>query len=428
MKRLNHGWIRKATGILLLVILFFIAFYPPIQKYVQIPHEVALFEGQMMELPSTVSVLNYDDSSIDYNSESDQTIEAMNHSQSSVVMGINGFPIRSMDVTVHPELKIVPSGESIGVRVQTDGVLVVGHHLMDTGAGKVSPGEVSDIQVGDMIMKMDGNDIKEMSDIQPLVQKAGEKKTSIKFEVKRDGKIIEKELTPVKAKGDGRFHLGLYIRDSAAGVGTLTFYEPKSGKYGALGHVISDMETKEPIEVGDGEIIRSNVTSIEKGLTGEPGEKLARFSNERKVIGNITKNSEFGIFGKIKKGMENETKLEPKEIGLADQVQEGPAEILTVLEGEEVKRFEIEIINSTPQKFPATKGMVIKVTDDELLEKTGGIVQGMSGSPIIQNDKIVGAVTHVFVNDPTSGYGCHIEWMLQDAGIDIESEEWKEAG
>jgi len=425
VKRLNHGWVRKTTGILLLVILFLVAFYPPVQKIVQIPHEVALFEGQTYDLPKSVSVLSNDESSISYTG---QTLEALNHSKSSVVMGLMNFPIRSLDVTVHPELKVVPSGQSIGVRVKTEGVLVVGHHLMDTDAGKVSPGEVSDIQVGDIIIKMNGTDIKDMSEIQPLVQEAGEKDKPIEIEVKRDGKVMKKELNPKKGKGDHRFHLGLYIRDSAAGVGTLTFYEPNSMKYGALGHVISDMETKEPLEIGNGEIIRSDVTSIEKGLTGEPGEKLARFSNERKVIGNITKNSEFGIFGKMNKKIETEKSMQPMDVGLADQVEEGHAEILTVVEGEEVKRFDIDIINSTPQKFPATKGMVIKVVDEELLEKTGGIVQGMSGSPIIQNGKVIGAVTHVFVNDPTSGYGCHIEWMLQDAGIDIENKEWKKAG
>lgn len=421
---MSHGLVRKVTGILLLVILFSVAFYPPVQKYVQIPHDVALFEGQTYELPKAISVLNNDESSI---ANKDQTLEAIHHSKSSVTMGLKGFPIRSMDVTVHPELKIIPSGQSIGVRVQTEGVLVVGHHLMDTDAGKVSPGEVSNIQVGDTIMKMNGTDIKEMSEIQPLVQEAGENNKAITIEVKRNGQIIKKELIPEKGKGNHQFHLGLYIRDSAAGVGTLTFYEPNSGRYGALGHVISDIETKEPIQIGEGEIVSSDVTSIEKGLTGEPGEKLARFSNERKILGNITKNSEFGIFGKLNKENEPENSLEPMDIGLADQVVDGPAEILTVVEGEEVNRFEIEIINSTPQKFPATKGMVIKVTDEQLLDKTGGIVQGMSGSPIIQNGRVIGAVTHVFVNDPTSGYGVHIEWMLQDAGIDIDNLEWKKA-
>ncbi|MCR6106437.1 SpoIVB peptidase [Salipaludibacillus agaradhaerens] len=416
--------IRKITGILLLVILFSAAFYPPVQKYLHIPHNVEVFEGQTLEFPEFTTVFTHDKSAVTVDNN-EQGVTGKAPSKSNVSLQAMGLPIKSTEVTVYPELKVIPGGQSIGVRVHTDGVLVVGYHLMETDAGKVSPGEASDIRVGDSIIKMNGKAIEDMSDVQPVVQEAGKNGETIKFEIKRNGRKMEKELTPVKGKGDQRYHLGLYIRDSAAGVGTLTFYEPESKKYGALGHVISDMETKEPIEIDKGEIIRSNVTSIEKGLTGEPGEKLARFSNDKKILGDIAKNTQFGIFGTLKDQLEESTEIEPLEIGLSQQVKEGPAEILTVVEGDEVKRFNIDIISSTPQESPATKGMVIKVTDKELLDKTGGIVQGMSGSPIIQNDKIIGAVTHVFVNDPSSGYGCHIEWMLNDAGIDLDDEEKK---
>src|SRR5690606_15924651 len=198
-------------------------------------------------------------------------------------------------------------------------------------------------------------------------------------------------------------------------------------KYGALGHVISDMDTKKPVEINDGTIVRSSVTSIEKGNNGIPGEKQARFESEEHIIGNITKNSPFGIFGELQSTIKNDIHDKPLPIALSHEVKEGPAKILTVVEGEEVEEYEIEIISNIPQKYPATKGMVIQITDEELLSKTGGIVQGMSGSPIIQDGKVIGAVTHVFVNDPTSGYGVHIEWMLQDAGIDIYKENKKKA-
>ncbi len=203
----------------------------------------------------------------------------------------------------------------------------------------------------------------------------------------------------------------------------MTFYEPKTKKYGALGHVISDMDTKKPIVVEDGQIVKSTVTSIEKGRNGTPGEKLARFSADREIIGNITVNSPFGIFGKLNKNITNGILDKPMPIALSHQVEEGPAQILTVVSGNEVEAYDIEIVSTIPQKFPATKGMVIKVVDKKLLNETGGIVQGMSGSPIIQNNKVVGAVTHVFVNDPTSGYGVHIEWMLHETGINIYEKE-----
>ncbi|WP_425514153.1 SpoIVB peptidase [Evansella tamaricis] len=423
---MSKNILRKCIGVILLVLLFSAAFYPPVQQFVQIPHNLVVFEGQEYSLPTAIPALASDDSSIEVSTNKGETVlKGLGANKTSVQFGIGGFPLKSMDVTVIPDLKVIPGGQSIGVRVQTDGVLVVGHHLVDTSDGSVSPGEVAGIDVGDMITKMNGVKIEEMTDINPVVQESGETNKPIKVEVKRDGEFYEKELLPVKGKGDQSFRLGLYIRDSAAGVGTLTFYEPGSKKYGALGHVISDMDTRKPIEVDTGEIVSSKVTSIEKGMTGEPGEKLARFSNDRKVLGDITKNSSFGIFGTLHDHLENNEGIKPMEVGLSHQVEEGPAQILTVVEGDEVKRFDIEIISSTEQKFPATKGMVIKVTDDDLIEATGGIVQGMSGSPIIQNDRIIGAVTHVFVNDPTSGYGCHIEWMLQEAGIDIYGEEEK---
>lgn len=203
----------------------------------------------------------------------------------------------------------------------------------------------------------------------------------------------------------------------------MTFYDPKSKKYGALGHVISDMDTKKPIVVENGQIVRSTVTSIEKGSNGNPGEKLARFSGDREVIGDITRNSPFGIFGKLNQDISNGIMDKAMPIALSNEVKEGPAKILTVVDNDKVEEFDVEVVSSVPQKFPATKGMVIKITDKQLLEKTGGIVQGMSGSPIIQNGKVIGAVTHVFVNDPTSGYGVHIEWMLNEAGIDIYSKQ-----
>jgi stage IV sporulation protein B len=179
------------------------------------------------------------------------------------------------------------------------------------------------------------------------------------------------------------------------------------------------MDTKKPIVVKDGQIVQSTVTSIEKGSNGDPGEKLARFSSNKEKIGNINRNSPFGIFGKLNQDFKNGINDKALPITLSHEVKEGPAKILTVVDGSKVEEFDVEIVSSIPQKFPAIKGMVLKVTDKELLQKTGGIVQGMSGSPIIQNGKLIGAVTHVFVNDPTSGYGVHIEWMLNEAGINI---------
>ena len=420
---MKKDFFRKLIGGILLVSLIAICFVKPIQEYLHIPTHITLFEGQQVDIGKAVPV----SASIDSNqsiialSQDGQkvSLHAKEQGKNEMFLELAGLPVKKVDVNVLKDFKVVPGGQSIGVKLNTLGVLVVGHHLVTTTEGKVSPGELAGIQVGDIITEINGQKIEKMSDVAPFVQEAGQSNQPLKIIVTRENGKIETELMPQKEKGEENFKLGLYIRDSAAGIGTMTFYHPESKKYGALGHVISDMDTKKPIIVDDGQIVKSTVTSIEKGSNGNPGEKLARFSSDKEVIGNIKHNSPYGIFGELNRDMKNGIVDEPMSIALSHQVKEGPAKILTVVEDDEVKLFDIEIVSTIPQKFPATKGMVIKITDQELLGKTGGIVQGMSGSPIIQDEKVIGAVTHVFVNDPTSGYGVHIEWMLNEAGIDI---------
>lgn len=417
--------IRKIIGVVLLVFTVSIGFFEPVQNWVMMPKEVVLIEGGSETFPHDSLTSAKSKVNVVEIKEDGESIEvsAMKQGEDTVTVSKGDLPLKNIDVTVLPNIKVVAGGQSIGVKMNTDGVLVVGHHLVNTEEGEKSPGEIAGIEVGDMITKINGQKIEKMNEVAKYVEEAGSNGQPLTIEIKREDKILTKQLTPLKSKGDSTYRLGLYIRDSAAGVGTLTFYEPESKKYGALGHVISDIDTEKPIVVHDGHIIRSSVTSIEKGSNGDPGEKLARFSDKRDIIGNITKNSPFGIFGKITtdEPLQNHIIDEPLPIALASQVKEGPAKILTVVEGEEVSEFDIEIVSSVPQKFPATKGLVIKITDPKLIEATGGIIQGMSGSPIIQDGKIVGAVTHVFVNDPTSGYGCHIEWMLEEAGIPLQN-------
>lgn len=391
-----------------------------------IPKKIILFEGQSYEidksLPVTATLSN--DQAVTINETKDYiSIDGKTTGSNELVLDIAGFPIKKVNVEIIDDFKLVPGGQSIGVKLNTIGVLVVGHHLVSTDQGRNSPGEEAGVKVGDIITEINGNIIQRMADVSEIVQSAGEANKPLDLVIKREEKTIRTKLIPQKDEAEQSYKLGLYIRDSAAGIGTMTFYHPGTKKYGALGHVISDADTKKPIVVKDGQIVSSTVTSIEKGSNGDPGEKLARFSPNKEVIGNIKRNSPFGIFGSLKDNIQNDLMDEALPITLSHQVKEGPAEILTVVDGTKVERFDIEIISSVPQKFPAIKGMVLKVTDEELLKKTGGIVQGMSGSPIIQDGKLIGAVTHVFVNDPTSGYGVHIEWMLHEAGLNIYKNE-----
>jgi len=369
--------------------------------------------GNSVQINSTNESIQAIDSSKFYTDEAGET---------DLIYGVSGLPIKKVNVSVLEDVKIIPGGQSIGVQLHTLGVLVVGHHRVNKGESISSPGEDAEIKVGDVILKINDEYIKKMEDVKPYVDKAGEDNEPLSLTLKRGKETIETTLKPELDQKDKQYRLGLYIRDSAAGIGTMSFYDPKTKKYGALGHVISDMDTKKPIEIHDGTIVRSSVVAIERGNNGSPGEKQAKFSINENKIGSITKNSPFGIFGKLDQPIKNNKYDQPMSIALAHEIKEGPAKILTVLDEEKVEEFDVEIVNSIPQKYPATKGMIIKVTDPRLLEKTGGIVQGMSGSPIIQNDKIVGAVTHVFVNDPTSGYGVHIEWMLQEIGIHINKQ------
>ncbi|MCS0786787.1 SpoIVB peptidase [Cytobacillus firmus] len=415
--------LRKIIGGILLVSLIALGFSKPVQEYLQVPANITLFEGQQLDIAKAEAVsagLSIDNTSVSLKEDNHSiSLHAKENGKNEMLLELAGFPIKKVDVNVLKDFKVIPGGQSIGVKLNTVGVLVVGHHQVNTAEGKASPGETAGIKIGDIITEINGKKIEKMSDVAPFVQEAGKSGNPLQIIVSRESGKVKTELTPLKENGEETYKLGLYIRDSAAGIGTMTFYHPESKKYGALGHVISDMDTKKPIVVEDGQIVRSTVTSIEKGSNGNPGEKLARFSSDKEIIGNIVRNSPFGIFGELNRDMKNGIFDKPMPIALSHQVKEGAAQILTVVDNDEVQLFDIEIVSTIPQKFPATKGMVIKVTDQKLLDKTGGIVQGMSGSPIIQDGRIIGAVTHVFVNDPTSGYGVHIEWMLNEAGIDI---------
>ncbi|MEC2075423.1 SpoIVB peptidase [Metabacillus fastidiosus] len=408
-----------------------VGFVDQIKEYITIPKTITVFENQTSTINNAIpaSAANLESTEAFTVQKDGQTVDikGKNAGEGEVVFDLAGFPVKKVNVNVLPDFKIIPGGQSIGVKLNTLGVLVVGHHQIATKEGKKSPGEIAGVEVGDIITNINGTKIEKMSDVAPFIQEAGKSGAPLDIVLSRDEQEIKTKLFPLKDENDHSFRIGLYIRDSAAGIGTMTFYDPKSKKYGALGHVISDMDTKKPIVVEDGQIVRSTVTSIEKGSNGSPGEKLARFSGDREVIGDITRNSPFGIFGTLNQDIQNGIMDKALPIALSSEVKEGPAKILTVVDNDKVEQFDVEVVSSVPQKFPATKGMVIKITDKKLLEKTGGIVQGMSGSPIIQNGKVIGAVTHVFVNDPTSGYGVHIEWMLSEAGIDIYKKEKQKA-
>ena len=316
------------------------------------------------------------------------------------------------------EIMVYPGGQPIGVKLNIKGVLVVALSDIDSTNGKVlSPAASAGVQIGDSIIKINDVEINHAEDVTRFVNMEKNSDISLKVQRKNNLNTIDIKVIPVVDAKDGKRKIGLWVRDSTAGVGTLTFYDDKSKKFAALGHPITDADTGTILSVNNGVIVSSNIISIKKGTRGNPGELRGLFMDESKVKGEIIKNTECGIFGNGNRSLINNKFNKPMKIGLRNEISVGRAEILTTINGLEPELFEIEIQKLLPQSTSGSKSMVIKITDSRLLEKTGGIVQGMSGSPIIQNNKIIGAVTHVLINKPDMGYGIYIEWMLKDAGI-----------
>ncbi len=327
------------------------------------------------------------------------------------------LPVKNLEVDVLPKLKVIPGGHSIGVKLNTRGVLVVGlEEIEGIDNENYNPGYDGGLRIGDSILEINGTKVKDADHVIDLINDNKGKILDIK--AKRNRQDMDFKIKPVKSKLYNDYKIGLWVKDKTAGVGTLTFYEPNTGVYGALGHAISDIDTGKVLSVGNGEIVKSKVVSIKQGKRGKAGEIRGIFLETIEPLGTLNKNTEFGIYGTIHTELEKSKYNKPLEIALQDEIKEGKAKILTTTDDNKIKAYDIIIEKVNPQKKIGNKSMIIQITDKELLEKTGGIVQGMSGSPIIQDNKIVGAVTHVFVNDPTKGYGIFIEWMLKESEIE----------
>ncbi|MEW5784899.1 MAG: SpoIVB peptidase [Bacillota bacterium] len=342
-------------------------------------------------------------------------LEALQLGEVNVEFSLFGrIPLRHITVNVLPEIALIPGGHSIGIKLHSKGVAVVGYYYFEAVGRTVSPARDAGIRIGDTILAINGGDASDVNTAARLLENAGAE--NIILLISREGREMEINLNPVYSPADSGYRIGLYIRDSAAGVGTLSFYNPATGRYGALGHIILDTDTNKPINLDEGTIVKAKIIDIKTAQRGQPGEKTGIFIEHNGFSGNIEKNSLYGIFGKLVDFESDDSPYPlPIPMALATQVETGYAEILTVLEGESIQRFTVEIEKVSYQTRPSDKGIVLRVTDEALLRQTGGIVQGMSGSPIIQNGRLVGAITHVFVNDPTRGYGIFMEWMHQEA-------------
>ena len=308
------------------------------------------------------------------------------------------------------DLMLCPGGMPFGVKFYTDGVMVVGFCDIDTGKGSVNPAARAGLHQKDVILKINGKPLSGAADMTERIEASGGK--PLQLTCRRGGKEFEATLTPVLSAAEGRYKTGIWVRDSGAGIGTVTFLFPDSGAFAGLGHGICDADTGALVQMRKGAVSDVTISSVVKGAAGAPGELKGHFNPGRS--GALLGNSACGVWGVFSELPE--TPYEPMPIGLRDDLQEGDAYILCTASGEEIQKYDIRISN-IKRDAKGSKCFTVTVTDPDLLALTGGIVQGMSGSPIIQNGKLVGAVTHVLINDPTTGYGIFLENMLANMPV-----------
>jgi len=305
---------------------------------------------------------------------------------------------------------VIPMGNAVGIKLFSDGVLVVGLSPVETARGACCPGRDCGLKAGDLITHINGSEVDTIEEIQAVVKE--QEGAAMTIQAVRDQHSVQ--LTAIAAENEqGDYQLGVWLRDSMAGIGTMTFYDPKTGVFGALGHGINDVDTAMLMPLESGAIMDASVSDVKKGVGGQPGELHGVFDLTRDK-GVLYANTAQGVFGKMEE-RELEADRRPVAIAARDQVKKGKATILSNVREDKVEAFSVEITHIS-RESGGNRDMMIQVTDPKLLEATGGIVQGMSGSPILQDGKLVGAVTHVLVNDPTRGYGIFIENMLEAAG------------
>ena len=316
------------------------------------------------------------------------------------------IPVKTVSVTVVPEREVIPCGTPFGIKMFTDGVMVVGIAEIQTESGMLNPAEQAGIQTGDILISVDGSEVNRNEEIAALVEQSGGKEMTICY--RRENKEFTTQLSPAKSLVDGQWKAGLWVRDSTAGIGTLTFYDPATEEFGGLGHGVCDTDTSALMPFLNGEIMPVTISGVTKGASGAPGELHGYFESDE-AIGVMHANDAFGVYGALYEAPEGETVA----VAMCQETRPGEAQILTTIDGGEPQYYQVVLEYINYQENEEGKNMILRVTDPRLLEQTGGIVQGMSGSPILQNGKLIGAVTHVFVNDPTRGYGIFAERMLE---------------
>ena len=377
---------------LYLIMLILIIIYAYILAIEKIPKQYIVFDGETINVNMQMGLKLVESKK--------QDKEAKKYSLNI----FNNIPIKEVDVKKVKNTNVIPVGEIVGLKLYTDGVLVVG---MTEIQGK-QPYLNTGIEEGDNIIEVNDVEVNTTNELQEEVNKSNGNNIKIKYV--DDQNIKTCSITPIKAGKE--YKLGLWVRDSAAGIGTVTMYIPDKNVFVSLGHGISDIDTGEMLKIDTGDFVTTQIVDVVKGEKNEPGRIQGSIENSSN-IGNVTKNTKYGVYGilnnKQNLNINMQKSMKP---ALRNEIRQGKALIFCNIDGNGVKEYSIEITKIYTENTSNNKSMEIKITDKELIEKTGGIIQGMSGSPIIQNGKIIGAVTHVFVNDPIRGYATFIENML----------------
>lgn len=373
----------------------------------QIPKKIVLLQGEEIKIKKLYGI------QLSYTSDSKEVWKNQITENKKVDVKLLGnIKVKEVSVTVYPKVKVIPTGNLIGLKLYTNGVLVIGQTEIVTKDGETKkPYEHLNIKEGDTILEINGKEIDTSKKLEYTINES--KGESVEIKYVSNGEIKTGKITPIKTS-DNEYKIGLWVRDSASGVGTMSFYDPTSKKFAALGHGISDSDTGELLNIEKGEMVNSRIITITKGKKGFPGEIKGSISKE-KSVGNVNQNTNFGIFGNLSETpITLEKYKDGLEIALRNEIEIGKATIISTIENNKLEEFEIEITEIYEENNTDNKSMKLKITDERLLDKTGGIICGMSGSPIIQNNKVIGVLTNVLVSDPSIGYGIFSDIMIKE--------------
>ncbi|WP_312644574.1 SpoIVB peptidase [Hydrogenoanaerobacterium sp.] len=366
-----------------------------------LPDRYMIAEGEQFSIRSQLNVT----ASVENNGNLRQVFTQSGNTYQAQLKLFGAIPLKQVTVQVVDKQMVAACGSPFGIKMFTEGVMVVGLSDLDTEAGSINPAKEAGIRIGDVMTRIDGKEVYSNEQVGEIVEKSGGK--PLKVSLKRKNTPMTLTLVPCKSNVSDGYKAGMWVRDSSAGIGTMTFYDPISGVFGGLGHAVCDVDTGEILPLMSGEAVQVDITGCVKGTSGAPGELQGNFYENGK-LGNLYLNNETGIYGTLN------AKITPPvlmPIAFRQEVKASAATILTTLNGSTPQEYDIIIEKVNFGDNNPTKNMVIRITDPKLLAKTGGIIQGMSGSPILQDGKLVGAVTHVFVNDPTRGFGIFAENM-----------------